>query len=81
MNCYAPHIYINGTWKKVKTIIHNQTNMGPIPSNALLTSDGVPFLTKSKEYFLVDPTTTGLTATTSYDYIRKENLKYTPYIK
>lgn len=80
MKSYVPCIYINGAWKKVKPIIINMTNMGKIPSNALLTSDGVPFLTKSKEFFLVSSSTPGLTATSSTDYLLYEELKYTAKI-
>lgn len=77
---YVPCIYINGAWKKVKPIIFNKTNMGKIPSNALITSAGVPFLTKSKEFFLVDPLTSGLTPASTNDYILEEVLKYTAKI-
>jgi hypothetical protein len=80
MKSYVPCIYINGVWKKVKPVIINMTNMGKIPSNALLTSDGVPFLTKSKEFFLVSSSTPGLTATSSTDYLLHEELKYTAKI-
>lgn len=38
----------------------NVTNLGPIPINALITSEGEPFLV-NKEYFLVDINTPGLT--------------------
>lgn len=77
---YMPYIRINGVWTRVKPIIVNITNMGPIPSNALLTSEGIPFLTKSKEFFLVSSSTPGLTATSSTDYLRYEELKYTAKI-
>lgn len=43
MKSYVPCVYIDGTWKKVKPVIINITNMGKIPSNALLTSEGIPF--------------------------------------
>lgn len=71
---------INGTWKKVKPVIINITNMGKIPSNALLTSEGIPFLTNTKEFFSVSSSTPGLTATSSTDYLRYEELKYTAKI-
>ena len=45
MKTYIPFINVEGTWKRMKPIIFNVTNMGKIPSNALLTSEGVPFLT------------------------------------
>lgn len=77
---HTPHIWHDGTWHKVKPVIIKITNMGPIPSNALLTSAGVPFLTNTKEYFLVDPNTEGLTAESSTDYLLYEELKYTSYI-
>jgi hypothetical protein len=77
---YVPYIRINGIWTKVKPIIANITNMGKIPSNALLTNTGVPFLTKSKEFFLVDPSTAGLTAESTNDYLLYEKCKYTSYI-
>ena len=80
MKSYVPCIYIDGTWKKVKPVIINITNMGKIPSNALLTSAGVPFLTDTKEFFLVSSSTPGLTATSSTDYLRYEELKYTAKI-
>ena len=80
MKSYVPCIYIDGTWKKVKPVIINITNMGKIPSNALLTNEGIPFLTKSKEFFLVSSSTPGLTATSSTDYLRYEELKYTAKI-
>ena len=82
MKTYSSYIFDQKTyaWKKVKPIIINITNMGKIPFNALLTSEGIPFLTNSKEFFLVDPTTSGLTATSANDYLRYEELKYTAYI-
>ena len=80
MKTYAPFINIGGTWKRVKPIIINITNMGKIPSNALLTSDGVPFLTAQKEFFLVDPSTSGLTAASTDDFNLEEALPYTTKI-
>ena len=80
MKSYVPCIYIDGTWKKVKPVIINITNMGKIPSNALLTSEGIPFLTNTKEFFLVSSSTPGLTTTSSTDYLRYEELKYTAKI-
>lgn len=80
MKSYVPCIYIDGTWKKVKPVIINITNMGKIPSNALLTSEGIPFLTNAKEFFLVSSSTPGLTATSSTDYLLYEELKYTAKI-
>lgn len=80
MKSYASYIYIDGTWKKVKPIIINITNMGKIPSNALLTSEGIPFLTNTKEFFLVSSSTPGLTATSSTDYLLCEEFKYTAKI-
>lgn len=77
---HTPHIWHDGAWHKVKPAIVNITNMGPIPFNALLTSSGVPFLTNTKEFFLVDPSTPGLTATSTNDYLLYEELKYTSYI-
>ena len=75
------YIYANGTFKKVKPIIMKVTNMGKIPSNALVLHDGAtPFLTSTKEYLLVDPSTTGLTAESTSDYILYEHLKYVAYI-
>lgn len=51
--------------------------MGKIPTNALVLNDGVtPFLTSTKEYLLVDPSTPGLTAESSSDYILYEYPKY-----
>ena len=81
MKSYVPCIYIDGVWKKVKPIIINITNMGKIPSNALITSTGEPYLTNSKEFFLVSSSTPGLTATSSTDYLRYEELKYTAHIE
>lgn len=80
MKTYASFININGTWKKVKPVIINKTNMGKIPSNALLTSNGVPFLTSSREFFLVDPSTPGLTAASANDFFFEEALPYTAKI-
>lgn len=80
LNTYSSFIYVNGTWKRVKPIILDVTNMGKIPSNALITSKGVPFLTKSEEYFLVDPSTPGLTAESADDYMYQKNLRYTAKI-
>lgn len=80
MAAYSSYIYIDGNWKKVKPVIINITNMGKIPSNALITSEGIPFLTNSKEFFLVDPSTPGLTAESSNDYLFREDKIYTPYI-
>lgn len=77
---HIPYIWHNGTWHKAKPIIIKITNMGPIPSNALLANDGIPFLTKSKEFFLVSSSTPNLTATSSTDYLRYEELKYTAKI-
>jgi hypothetical protein len=73
---YMPYIRINGNWTRVKPIIVNAINMGKIPSNALLTSEGVPFLTNTKEFFLVSSSTPGLTAQSSSDYIFYEYPKY-----
>ena len=72
MKTYASYIYINGAWKKVKPVIGKVTNMGRIPSNALITKEGVPFLTSNKEYFLVDPSTPGLTAQSATDFLLDE---------
>lgn len=80
MAAYSSYIYIDGNWKKVKPVIINITNMGKIPSNALITSEGIPFLTNSKEFFLVNPSTPGLTAESSNDYLFREDKIYTPYI-
>lgn len=80
MNTYTPFINIEGTWKKMKPIIVNITNMGKIPSNAILTNEEVPFLTHQKEYFLVDPSTPGLTATSVDDFFLEEVLPYTAKI-
>ena len=80
MATYSSYIYIDGNWKKVKPVIINITNMGKIPSNALITSEGIPFLTNSKEFFLVNPSTPGLTAESSNDYLFREDKIYTPYI-
>ena len=76
MKTYTPFINAGGTWKRVKPVIVNITNMGKIPSNALFTSEGVPFLTKQKEFFLVDPSTPGLTAASTNDYLIEEALRY-----
>lgn len=71
------YIYTNGAFKKVKPIIMKVTNMGKIPRNALVLNDGItPFLTSTKEYLLVDPSTSGLTAESTYDYILYEYPKY-----
>lgn len=81
MKTYIPFINVGGTWKKVKPcIISNVTNLGPIPINGLITSEGIPFLTNTKEFFLVSSSTPGLTATSSTDYLRYEELKYTAKI-
>ena len=80
MKTYIPFINVEGTWKRMKPIIFNVTNMGKIPSNALLTSDGVPFLTAQKEFFLVDPSTPGLTPASTNDYFLEEALHYTAKI-
>ena len=80
MAAYSSYIYIDGNWKKVRPVIINITNMGKIPSNALITSEGIPFLTNSKEFFLVNPSTPGLTAESSSDYLFREDKTYTPYI-
>ena len=80
MAAYSSYIYIDGNWKKVNPVIINITNMGKIPSNALITSEGVPFLTNSKEFFLVDSSTSGLTAESSNDYLFREDKIYTAYI-
>ena len=64
-----PYIWIDGQWKQVKPyIISKVTNLGPIPTNALITSEGEPFLV-NKEYFLVDINTPGLTPQTTNDYL------------
>ena len=76
MNTYTPFINIEGTWKKMKPVIVNITNMGKIPSNAILTNEGVPFLTAQKEYFLVDPSTPGLTASSADDFFLEETPSY-----
>lgn len=80
MKTYTPFINVGGTWKKMKPVIVNITNMGKIPSNALLTSDGVPFLTAQKEFFLVDPSTSGLTTASTDDFFLEETLRYTAKI-
>ena len=80
MKTYIPFINVGGTWKKMKPIIINITNMGKIPSNALLTSEGVPFLTAQKEFFLVDSSTPGLTAASADDFFLEEALPYTAKI-
>lgn len=80
MKTYIPFINVEGTWKRMKPIIFNVTNMGKIPSNALLTSEGVPFLTAQKEFFLVDPSTPGLTAASTNDFLLEEALPYTAKI-
>ena len=55
--------------KKVKpSIISHVTNLGPIPTNALITADGEPFLV-NKEYFLVDINTPGLTPQGTSDHL------------
>lgn len=77
---YTPHVWHDGAWHKTRPVIINITNMGKIPSNALLTNAGIPFLTNSKEFFLVDPSTSGLTAESTNDYLLYETLKYTSYI-
>lgn len=75
------YIYMNGAFKRVKPIIIKATNMGKIPNNALILNDGItPFLTNTKEYLLVDPSTSGLTAGSSSDYILYEYPKYVAYI-
>lgn len=76
MKTYIPFINVEGTWKRMKPIIFNVTNMGKIPSNALLTSEGVPFLTAQKEFFLVDPSTPGLTAASTDDFFLEETPSY-----
>ena len=69
MKTYIPFINVGGTWKKVKPcIISNVTNLGPIPINDLITSDGEPFLV-NREYFLVDINTPGLTPQSANDYL------------
>lgn len=80
MKTYTPFINVEGTWKRMKPVIINITNMGKIPSNALLTSNGVPFLTVQKEFFLVDPSTPGLTAASPDDFFLEEALFYTTKI-
>ena len=80
MKTCSSFINIDGTWKRVKPVIINITNMGKIPSNALLTSNGVPFLTSSKEFFLVDPSTPGLTPESANDFFFEEVLPYTAKI-
>ena len=80
MKTYTSYIWINGAWKKVKPVITNVTNMGKVPSNALYTNAGIPFLTKSKEFFLVDPATPGLTAESTEDYLLREMPQYTAKI-
>lgn len=76
-----PYIYKNGAFKRVRPVIIKTTNMGKIPSNALVLNDGAtPFLTNTKEYLLVDPSTTGLTAESTYDYILYEYPRYVAYI-
>lgn len=71
------YIYTNGAFKRVKPIIMRVTNMGKIPNNALVLNDRVtPFLTNTKEYLLVDSSTSGLTAESTYDYILYEYPKY-----
>lgn len=80
MTTYSPYVYKDGTWIRVNPVIINITNMSKIPSNALITSEGIPFLTKSKEFFLVDPSTSGLTDESSEDYLFRENKTYTTYI-
>ena len=80
MATYSSYIYIDGNWKKVNPVIINITNMGKIPSNALITSEGIPFLTNPKEFFLVDSSTPGLTADISIDYLFSEDKIDTAYI-
>jgi hypothetical protein len=46
----------------------------------VLNDGATPFLTSTKEYLLVDPSTSGLTAESSYDYILYEYPKYAAYI-
>ena len=76
-----PYIYKDGAFKRIKPIIMKVTNMGKIPSNALVLNDGVtPFVTNTKEYLLVDPSTSGLTAESTSDYILCEYPKYVAYI-
>ena len=80
MAAYSSYIYVDGNWKKVDPVIIEITNMGKIPSNALITSEGIPFLVNSKEFFLVDPSTSGLTAESNDDYLFREDKTYTAYI-
>ena len=80
MKTYSPYINVNGTWKRVKPVIFDVTNMGKIPSNALLTSEGDPFLTPDKEFFLVDPSTPGLSPASADDYKIEKVLFYTAKI-
>lgn len=80
MKTYIPFINVEGTWKRMKPVIFNVTNMGKIPSNALLTSTGIPFLTSQKEFFLVDPSTPGLTAASADDFFLEEAIFYTSKI-
>lgn len=80
MKTYMPFINVQGTWKRMKPVIFNVTNMGKIPSNALLTNNGVPFLTAQKEFFLVDPSTPGLTAASTDDFFLEEAMFYTSKI-
>ena len=70
-----PYIWIDGQWKKVKPcIISHVVNLGPIPTNALITSDGEPFLV-NREYFLVDINTPGLTPQGTSDYLHYDLYK------
>lgn len=80
MASYIPFINVEGTWKRMKPVIISKTNMGKIPSNALLTSEGIPFLTNTEEYFLVDPSTPGLTAASANDYFYEKVLPHTAHI-
>lgn len=46
------YIYTNGEFKRAKPIIVKTTNMGPIPMEALMTNEGIPYLTKNKQFIL-----------------------------
>lgn len=78
---YSTYVYKDNSFIKARPIIMRVTNMGKIPTNALVLNDGVtPFLTNTKEYLLVDPSTSGLTAESTEDYILYEYPKYVTYI-